>query len=310
MARNRLGDRRTLRFSGAGTFLPNVGPFAGLGKVNYLTLPNYTLSSTGPFFSSDYLNPTKANTITISGVTSITGTSIYSYIWCNKLVFTGGLSAIEVSGYDGDSIFGQDGGSGGGGGSDVGFDGGNGGDIGGDGASGQGFTSGYGGTGLGQFFAWGGFGPGGNGTQGQDDTIKFAGTGGIGDTGCGGGGGGGPGSTPGLVNGAGGAGGGAGCVVVCNELIGFSGGIAFRARGGEGYDSFSSVLSSGGGGGGCLWIATRKYNGATAPQRIQYTIGGGGAVYGSYQGTDGTFEMYQISGESTLTAKTNFQSWG
>lgn len=287
-------------------YLPNVGPFASLGKKNIFSLRNvyiqglasYALTPSSPLICN--------RLIFISGSILYQGLYRSQFIWCNRIERSiPGTTTIYASGDSVDSSFdgvGGNGASGGGaGGVDDpsyydGFDGGT------EGSDGGGSPFFNGGVGLANDFtddySWD---SGGDGGAGGTIGKTIPGAGGLGAERCGGGGGGGS-SDAGIVWGGGGGGGGGIISIVCREI---ATPLNLLANGGDGGDNFVEANGGGGGGGGVVLIYAKKYSGNATPN----TSGGLGA-FGALPGSSGNAKIYEISrDERTVTLRSFSDTW-
>lgn len=298
-----------MRRRAGGTFLPLVGPFASLAATSISGLADITYSSlTRPI--SSRTSPITRNTVTVnSGVTLIPaaiGNTRYSiFIWCNKLILNGTINMTGDSPGDGDAFFGTagDGGWGGsGGGGAAGDTTGTGIFVGGNGATAGGAFNGdgnalaFGGAGYANLYNTGyaSYGTGGTGAQSSDGLASGA----PGGNGCGGGGGGGyADSTSGGAFGGGGGSGGGLITIATNWLTRTTAAGQLIAQGTAGGAADGSGFSGNGGagGGGCIWVASKRYDGNLTTADV---------AAGGVLATAGSIQLFEITSAGLLVAHT------
>lgn len=297
--------------------LPAVGPFSGLGSVDWNPLDTQSLNFLGSLSGYSEAAPFMLKTAVWDNSygTLDSAKDFGIWMWFNQYLFQTYQATQTVDGVDATSQAGASGASGGGGGSGWTLPGagGNGGNAGNNGADGTGtLNAGSGGTGYAgtdsEGVDWVGIAsydynvpsPAGNG--GSSSFSSNAGTKSSNGA-CAGGGGGG--STNAAFQTAGGGGSGAGIqVLIGNELIdgGYGGNNRFYARGGAGANMTSSGGEGGsGGGGGKLFIAVRKFSGAgQIIFDVTGGLGGSGDLGNGNNGQDGNVAVYAINRQNQL----------
>lgn len=283
-------------------FLPSAGPFAILGKISINSLPNISVGPSDNFPSTRRITPAKYNAVTMNGATWTVNQAMdaCAFLWCYTLSITNvsnlnnnAENGLDWNGDDPGMNGGNGASGGGGGGSDSlrsGGDGG-GGDRGQNGSPGIG-AGGSGGSGVANNWLLDGYSYLTN--NGTFASGGFSSSGGNGGRGFGGGGGGADGST-----GSGGGSGGAGAgniQVVCHDLSADSSG-GFLCSGGADGNS-EEGQPAGIGGGGVIQIYAVHYSG-----------GLNGWIQTDGSSITGSFQIYQINSDNSLTPKTTLDTW-
>lgn len=281
-------------------YLPQAGPYAGLGVVRVMSLGNFTSSSGSTNFGTqNRAAPFKRNRFTISGTKIMIPNQGSCFGWFN-ICSVGAGTVIHADGGDGGNSSPGNAGNGGTGG--TGGGGGAGSDSGRNLAGGTATSGTDGGPGEDGDLNVGGFGGTGYAnTRWAADGYTY-GNGGNSD--CLGGNGFGGGAFGLGFNGLTAdpmPGGPAGAGIVCLVVNYLSGTGTIRARGGApGSDPATNFTNEGGG--GVIYVCARHYTGGLT---VDVTPGGGGG----FGGTSGTAQIFKINSDMSLTAKLWTDSW-